>query len=74
MISINEVDVGIPGRAEQHGVAQGLASGGVRGRIFFTQIGLEFHNPASEPHVAIATDENLAEKIASDSGRIAGKK
>ena len=48
MISVDEVDIGMTGRAEQHGVAQGGAGGRVSGGIFGAEVGFDFDDAGGE--------------------------
>ncbi len=46
MIAVDEVDVGMTGRPEEHGVAGGIASGGVGSGVVFAEISFDFDNAA----------------------------
>ena len=48
MHAVDEVDVGEPGRPEQHRVARRLAGKGVRGGIVEAEVGLHLDNAAGE--------------------------
>jgi hypothetical protein len=73
MISVNEVDVGVTGRAEQNSVAQGAASGGVRGRIVGAEIGFHLNDAAGELRAFGVADQNLAQELGSYLAGIAGE-
>ena len=73
MIAVDEINVGVAGRAEQDGVTSSIAGGGVRGGIVGSEVGFDFDDAGGEADRAFA-DQDFAEKCASYAGRSAGEK
>ena len=71
MISVDEVDVGVAGRAEKDGIAEGASGGGVGGGIVGAEVGFGLDDASGENVLAMAADENLAEEFAGDDAGIA---
>ena len=46
VISVDEVNIGVAGRPEQHGVPRGAACGGVSGVVLCSQVGFDFDDPS----------------------------
>lgn len=68
MDAVVEIDVGAAGRAEDDAGAGGDAAAGVGGEIVGPEVGFDLDNPA----LAVAMDEQLAEKVAGDRDGVAG--
>jgi len=73
MISVDEVDIGMTGRAEQHGVAQGAAGGGVSGGIFGAEVGFDLDNTGGESYAGEFSDQDLAQELAGYTAGVAGE-
>ena len=61
MISVDEIDVGVSWRSEQHRIARGFADRGVGSRVLGTEIGLDFNDPSGEKLLGLPTNQKLAE-------------
>lgn len=48
MISIDEINVGMTGRAEDYGVAQGTTGGGMGSWVFDAQVGFDLYDASGE--------------------------
>ena len=59
MIPIDEVNVSVAGRAEQHGVARGLSGEGVRCWIVRAEIGFVLDHTSGEQRGPFARDRSL---------------
>jgi hypothetical protein len=84
VIAIDEINVGVARRSEEHGVAWGEAAIGVGARIDGSEVGFGFHD-ASGKHLRgwrvramgrtlrsrRGADEKLAEEFAGDQTRVA---
>src|SRR5580658_3300634 len=73
MIAIDEVNVGVAGRAEQDGSAGGVAGGGVGGGIVFPEVSFDFDDASSEKLLAALAHQHLAEEFASHRPRLASE-
>jgi len=70
--AVNEVNVGMAGRAEQDGIARSLTGGGVGGGIIFAEIGFDFDDAGGQAGAAPScfflscyfSNQHLAEKFA----------
>ncbi len=71
VISVDEIDVGVAGRAEEDGVAKGLSVVGVGAGIDGSQVGFGFDDASGESEGTVAADEKFAEKFAGDGAGIA---
>ena len=60
MISVDEVDVGITGWAEEDVIAEGASGGGVSGGIVGTEVGFGLDDASGENVPAVAADKYLA--------------
>lgn len=74
MHAIDEVDIRMPCRSEQHRIARCTAGGGVRGRVANADIGFHLHDAADQQPVACAANQQLAQNPAPDSIRLPFKK
>ena len=72
VISVNEIDVGVPRWTEQDGVAQGLAAVGMGCGVFVAEVGFDFDDAGSETRCSFA-DKDFSENIAGDAARPAGE-
>ena len=74
MISVDEVDVGVTGRAEYYRVPRRAAGSSVRGGIFFTEISFDFDDACGEASTpSFFPDQHLAQKSPCHAPRIARK-
>jgi hypothetical protein len=73
VIAIDEIDIGVTGRAEEDGVAGGASDGGVGRGVVCAEISFHFDDAAREVNLLVGADEEFTEKIAGDAARIAGK-
>ena len=64
MISIDEINVGMTGRAEDYGVAQGTTGGGMGSWVFDTQVGLDLYDASGEVYAHGVADQDLAKELA----------
>jgi hypothetical protein len=64
VISINEVDISVTGRAEQDSVAQGAACGGVGGSIVGAEINFDLDNATGVLRGLGVADQDLAQELA----------
>ncbi len=60
--SIDEVDIGMTGRSEDHARAIGYAASRVRGKVVASKVGFGLDDPAGSP----AVHQNFPEQIARD--------
>ncbi len=65
MIAVNEINVGVAGRAEQDGRSRGIARGRVSRGIVHSEVGLDFDDAGSEAKLAEVTDQYFAQEFAS---------
>ena len=72
VIAVDEVNVGVAGRAEEHGIAGGIAGGGVGSGIVLSEVSFDFDDAGGEAERAFA-DEDFAEKLAGYAARVAGE-
>jgi len=68
VIAVDEINVGVPGRSEENGVAGGTAGSGVSGRIVDSEVGFDFDDAGDEASLALA-HQNFSQKGASDAAR-----
>jgi len=73
VVSVDEIDVSMAGRAEEDGVAGGESAVGVRAGIGESEIGFGFNDASGKEDAFIAADEKFAEEFASDKAGIAGE-
>jgi hypothetical protein len=73
MISIDEVDIGMTGRAEQHGVAQGAAGGGVSSGIFGAEVRFDLDDTGGESEAGKFSDQDLAQELAGYAAGVASE-
>lgn len=71
MIAVDEVHIGMPGRAEQHRIARGFSDGSMCGRIIGAEVSFDFNDASGKEFAAFAADENFAQQIGSNKARIA---
>ena len=72
MIAVDEVDVGKPGRAEEHEITGRASAGGVSGGIILAEIGFHFHDAGGQQVSLLAPHQHLAQQVAAHGPRIAG--
>jgi hypothetical protein len=65
VISIDEIDISVAGRAEENGIAHGLTDRGVGGKVILAEISFDFDDAGREGLWAGA-DQDLAKQIARD--------
>jgi len=73
MVPIDEVDVGMTGGTEEHGIAQGGTGGGMSGWIIGAEISFDFNYACDEWAGFGVSDEDLAQKLRGDAAGVAGK-
>ena len=73
MVAVNEINVGVAGRAEQDRGAGCVASGGMRGRVVDAEVGFDFDDASGETQLAGVAEKDLAEEVASYAARAAGE-
>ena len=73
VVSVNEVDIGVAGRAKKYGVTESASGRSVGCRILFAKIGFDFDDAGGEVGVRSFANQDLAEKLARDAARIAGE-
>ena len=73
VVSVNEINIGVTGRAEQYGIAQGAAGGGVSRRIVEAEVGFDFDDAGGELRGAGFAEQDLAEKLSGYPPGIAGE-
>jgi hypothetical protein len=73
VIAVDEINVGVAGRAEQDGVTSSIAGGGVSSGIVGSEVSFDFDDAGCEADRAFA-DQDFAEKCASYPGWSAGEK
>ena len=61
--AVDEIDVGVSGRTEEHGVTRRASDVSVRRRIDGAEIGFVLDDAAGKKFAALAADEELAEKV-----------
>ena len=71
--SVDEVDIGVAGRAEENGVAEGASGGGVGGGVVFAEVGFDFDDAGGAAAAARAfiANQNLAQEFTSYAAGIA---
>lgn len=74
MVAVDEIDVGVTGRAEKYGIAQGSTCGGVSSRIVDAEVGFDLDDTSGQLRVAGISDEDLAQELAGYAARIADEK
>jgi hypothetical protein len=70
--AIDEIDVGVAGWAEEHGIAGGEAGGGVGGGIVLAEVSFDFDDAGGEGDSPTFANQDLAQEFAGDAARIAG--
>ena len=73
VVAVNEINIGVTGRAEQYGIAQSPAGGGVSRRIVEAEVSFDFHDAGSEFGGAGFAEQDLAEKLSRYPAGIAGE-
>ena len=73
MIPVDEVDVGMAGRAEQHGIAQGATGGRVSGGIVGAKVRFHLNDASCEFRGAPVSDQDLAKELAGYAAGVAGE-
>jgi hypothetical protein len=71
--SVDEIDVGVAGRAEEDGVAGSLSRGGVGGGIVLSEVGFDLDDASRKALGSSSANENFAEQVAGDGVRRAGE-
>ena len=71
MIAIDEVDVRVAGRSEEHGGSRCVARGGVRSGVIGSEVSLDFHNAGSDLGSLGLANQDFAKKVAGDAARVA---
>ena len=71
VISIDEINIGVTGRAKQDGIAAGEAGEGMSRGVSRSQVSLDLHDARREKILAVAADENLPQQFPADTARIA---
>jgi len=71
VIAVNEIDVGVPGRAEQNRVTCGAAGSRMRCGIGGAEVRFDFHDSARQKRPALAAYQDFAQQIPADPPRIA---
>ncbi len=66
MIAVNEINVRVSGRTEEHHIARRAADGSVCGGIVGTQVGFDFDDASGEKFAALAAYENFAKQVRAD--------
>ena len=61
MQAIVQINVSMPGRTKEHGIARGLAGGCMGGGIGGSQVGLDFDNTAGAQTPSRSTNQHLPE-------------
>ena len=64
--AVGEVDVGVAGRAEHHGVAVGAAAVGVRAGVVGAVVRLDLGEPQFDRAVVGGADQGAAEQVGGD--------
>jgi hypothetical protein len=70
--AIDEINVGMAGRSEEHRVARCMAGSSVGRGIVLYEVSLDFHDACHQTYFALA-DQDLAKKVASDASRTASE-
>ncbi len=70
MNAINEVNIRVARRSEQHRVALGMTRGGVSGQIVRAKIRFHFNNTPSNPFALLTADNELTQQLTRDDARI----
>jgi len=70
MVAVNEINVRVPGRAEQDGIAVGPSHRCMSRRIVGPEVGFYFDDASGEKFVALAANEDLAQQIRADKARV----
>jgi hypothetical protein len=73
MIPVDEVDVGIARRAEQHGITQGATGGRVSRGIFGTKVGFDLDDASCEFRGGPISDQDLTQELAGYAARVTGE-
>lgn len=73
MISIDEVDVSVPGRTKQNRIAFGAAGSCVGGRILFAKISFNFDNAGGQALSGFFAHEDFAQQRARYAARVVSK-
>src|SRR5262249_35754204 len=71
IVSIDEIDIGVPRRAKQHSISQRAAGGRVRCQIALAKVCFNFYYPSGMNSPAFAAHQDLAEQLATHAYRIA---
>jgi hypothetical protein len=73
MIPIDEVDVGMAGWAEQHGIAQGATGGRVSGGIVGAKVRFHLDDASCEFCGGLVSDQDLTQELAGYAAGITGE-
>ena len=73
MIPVDEVDVSIAGRAEQHGIAQGATGGRVSGGIFGAKVRFHLDDASCEFRGRAVSDQDFAQELPGYAAGFAGE-
>ena len=73
VIAVDEINVGVAGRAEQDRIAGGVACGGVGRGIVCSEVGLDFDDAGRQAQLSMAAHQHLAQQLASHPARSAGE-
>src|ERR1019366_7077057 len=68
---INKIHVGMPGRAEEDGIARSAPGVSMRRRVLNSEVGFVFDDTATEYRSSFGADQQLAQQLASHGHRIA---
>src|SRR5262249_17395336 len=68
---VDKVDICMPWRSEENGVAGGASRGGVGGEIISAEVDFDLHNAPGEQFTAFAPDNEFSQQLARDHAGIA---
>jgi len=71
MIAIDEINVRMPGRAEEDGVARRPSDRGMGSWIISPEVGFDLDDAAGEKFAALAADENFTQQLRADHAWVA---
>ena len=74
VIPVNEVDICVAWRAEEHGIAQSASGSGMRRGIFLPEIGFDFNNASRQLCLRQLVNQDLPEQLPRNTPRIAREK
>ena len=73
MIAVDEIDIGMSGRAKKNGIAKCSACRSVSRRILFAEVGFHFNDACGEPCVSGVPNQNFPKELAGYEARVAGE-